>query len=34
MDNVVIVNTEHGVLVMRTDQSQKVKEIASKLKGN
>lgn len=34
MDNVVIVNTEHGVLVMRTDQSQKVKEIANKLKGN
>ncbi|MEI6751492.1 MAG: hypothetical protein WCK69_02995, partial [Candidatus Saccharibacteria bacterium] len=33
MDNVVIVNTEHGVLVMRTDQSQKVKEIANKLKG-
>ena len=33
LDNVVIVNTEHGVLVMRTDQSQKVKEIANKLKG-
>lgn len=32
MDNVVVVNTEHGVLVMRTDQSQKVKEIANKLK--
>lgn len=31
MDNVVVINTEHGVLVMRTDQSQKVKEIASKL---
>lgn len=26
MDNVTVVNTEHGVLVMRTDQSQKVKE--------
>lgn len=32
MDNVIVVNTEHGVLVMRTDQSQKVKEIANKLK--
>ena len=32
MDNVVVVNTKHGVLVMRTDQSQKVKEIANKLK--
>ena len=32
MDNVVVVNTEHGVLVMRTDQSQKVKDIANKLK--
>lgn len=32
MDNVVVVNTEQGVLVMRTDQSQKVKEIANKLK--
>lgn len=31
MDNVVVVNTENGILVMRTDQSQKVKEIASKL---
>lgn len=31
VDNVVVVNTEHGILVMRTDLSQKVKEIASKL---
>ena len=34
MDNVVIVNTEHGLLVMRTDQSQKVKEIANRIKEN
>jgi mannose-1-phosphate guanylyltransferase len=33
MDNVTVVNTKHGILVMRTDQSQKVKEIACKLKG-
>ena len=32
MDNVTVVNTEHGILVMRTDQAQKVKEIASRLK--
>lgn len=32
MDNVIVVNTEHGVLVMRTDQSQKVKQIAELLK--
>jgi mannose-1-phosphate guanylyltransferase len=32
MDNVVVVNTENGVLVMRTDQSQKVKEVVAKLK--
>ena len=32
VDNVTVVNTKHGILVMRTDQSQKVKEIASKLK--
>lgn len=32
MDNVTVINTEHGILVMRTDQSQKVKEIAQKLK--
>lgn len=33
VDNIVIVNTEHGVLVMRTDQAQKVKIIANKLRG-
>ncbi len=32
MDNVIVVNTEHGLLVMRTDQSHKVKEIAAKIK--
>lgn len=32
MDNVIVVNTEHGLLVMRTDQSQKVKEIANRIK--
>lgn len=32
VDNIVVVNTEHGVLVMRTDQAQKVKLIAEKLK--
>lgn len=32
MDNVTVVNTKHGILVMRTDQSQKVKSIATKLK--
>lgn len=32
MDNVVVVNTEHGVLVMRIDQSHKVKDIANKIK--
>lgn len=32
VDNVVVVNTEHGVLVMRTDQAQKVKDVANKLK--
>lgn len=32
MDNVIVVNTEHGVLVMRTDQSQKVKQVAELLK--
>lgn len=32
VDNVTVVNTEHGILVMRTDQSQKVKDIANKLK--
>ncbi len=34
MDNVVVVNTEHGVLVMRTDQAQKVKQVAELLKKN
>lgn len=33
VDNVTVVNTKHGILVMRTDQSQKVKDIANKLKG-
>jgi mannose-1-phosphate guanylyltransferase len=32
VDNVTVVNTKHGILVMRTDQSQKVKSIATKLK--
>jgi mannose-1-phosphate guanylyltransferase/mannose-6-phosphate isomerase len=32
LDNVTVVNTEHGLLVMRTDQSQKVKEVVNKLK--
>lgn len=32
MDNVTVINTEHGILVMRTDQSQKVKEVVNKLK--
>lgn len=32
LDNVVVVNTEHGVLVMRTDKSQKVKEAVAMLK--
>lgn len=32
VDNIVVVNTQHGVLVMRTDQSQKVKIVANKLK--
>lgn len=31
MDNVVVVNTENGLLVMRTDQSQKVKTIVENL---
>lgn len=34
MDNVIVVNTEHGLLVMRTDQSQKVKQVAELLKEN
>ena len=32
MDNVTVVNTEHGLLVMRTDQSQKVKDAVNQLK--
>ena len=32
LDNCTVVNTEHGILVMRTDRSQKVKDIANKLK--
>jgi mannose-1-phosphate guanylyltransferase/mannose-6-phosphate isomerase len=32
LDNITVVNTKHGVLVMRTDRSQKVKEIVNKLK--
>jgi mannose-1-phosphate guanylyltransferase len=31
LDNVVVVNTEHGILVARKDISQKVKEIVKKL---
>lgn len=31
LDNVTVVNTEHGILVMRTDQSQKVKEVVGML---
>lgn len=32
LDNVTVVNTEHGLLIMRTVHAQKVKKIASKLK--
>ncbi|MCA9313414.1 mannose-1-phosphate guanylyltransferase [Candidatus Saccharibacteria bacterium] len=31
LDNITVVNTEHGILVMRTDQSQKVKEVVARL---
>ncbi|MDQ5913248.1 MAG: transferase protein [Patescibacteria group bacterium] len=31
MDNLVVVNTKHGILVMRTDQSQKVKDVVTQL---
>lgn len=34
VDNITVINTEHGVLVIRTDQAQKVKDIANKLKEN
>ena len=33
LDNVAIVNTKNGLLVMRLDQSQKVKDVVQKLKG-
>lgn len=32
LDNVTVVNTEHGILVMQTDQAQKVKQVAEKLR--
>lgn len=32
LDNVVVVNTEHGLLVMRTDKSQKVKDAVAAIK--
>jgi len=32
LDNITVVNTKHGILVMRTDRSQKVKEIVKSLK--
>lgn len=32
LDNVVVINTEHGLLVARKDQDQKVKDIVNKLK--
>ncbi len=32
LDNVTVVNTKHGLLVMRTDQSQKVKQVVEKIK--
>lgn len=32
LDNVTVVNTDHGVLVMRTVHAQKVKEIANRVK--
>lgn len=34
VDNVVVVNTKHGVLVMRADQSQKVKDVVTQLSKN
>jgi mannose-1-phosphate guanylyltransferase/mannose-6-phosphate isomerase len=34
MDNIVVVNTEQGVLVMRSDQSQKVKQVVNELNGD
>jgi len=32
LDNVTVVNTEHGLLIMRTDKSQKVKEAVAEIK--
>jgi mannose-1-phosphate guanylyltransferase len=34
LDNVVVVNTEHGILVARKDVAQKVKEVVKKLESN
>jgi mannose-1-phosphate guanylyltransferase len=34
LDNVVVVNTPHGLLVARKDLSQRVGEIAKKLNGS
>lgn len=34
LDNITVVNTKHGLLVMRTDRSQKVKEVVEKIKEN
>jgi mannose-1-phosphate guanylyltransferase len=31
LDNIVVVNTPHGILVTRKDLSQKVKDIATKV---
>lgn len=33
LDNVVVINTKHGLLITRKDQDQKVKQIVEKLKG-
>lgn len=32
LDNITVVNTKNGILVMRTDRAQKVKDVANKLK--
>lgn len=34
LDNVVVINTKHGLLIARKDQDQKVKDIVTKLKEN
>lgn len=34
LDNVVVINTKHGLLIARKDQDQKVKDIVNKLKEN